>query len=229
LDVTDHRSISAAAELVAHAASGRRLAGLVNNAGIAVWGPLEFTSIETLRHQLDVNVVGQVAVTQAFLPLLRQGCGRIVNVGSVSGVVALPFLGAYCASKSALEAITDSLRLELRGSGIAVAMIEAGAIATSILTKSLASFDEINSRAPAECQRQYGSVLEALRRRVEKVAGEPAEKVARAVAHALLARRPKTRYVVGRGVRAQLALRWLPDKIRDWLIARKLPHTDRQE
>ena len=120
LDVTDPEQIGAAAERV------EELSGLVNNAGIAVAAPLEFLPPDDLRRQLEVNVIGQVAVTQAFLPALRRARGRIVIVGSIAGRSALPFLGAYAASKHALEAVADSLRVELRPFGIAVSIVQPG-------------------------------------------------------------------------------------------------------
>ncbi|HEY7923524.1 MAG TPA: SDR family oxidoreductase, partial [Vicinamibacteria bacterium] len=132
LDVTDAAQIKAAADGV------EELHALVNNAGIAIAMPLEFVPLDELRHQLEVNVVGQVAVTQAFLPVLRRARGRIVFVGSIAGRSALPFLGPYAASKHALEAIADSLRVELRPWGIHVAIVEPGSIRTPIWTRGAA-------------------------------------------------------------------------------------------
>ena len=128
LDVTDTVSISTAASAVAGAVGAAGLAGLVNNAGIVVPGPIELLPLSDLRRQLEINVVGQVAVTQAFLPLIRAGRGRIVNMGSIAGRMATPFTGAYGASKFALEALTDALRLELQPWGISVSIIEPGAV-----------------------------------------------------------------------------------------------------
>src|SRR5712691_5002789 len=129
LDVTDAASIRFAVEIVATGVVETGLAGLVNNAGITVAGPLEFLPVSELRRQLEVNVIGQVAVTQAFLPLLRRGQGRIVNMGSLAGRIATPFIGPYHASKFAMEALTDSLRMELRRWGMHVSLIEPGFIA----------------------------------------------------------------------------------------------------
>ena len=131
-DVTDDGSIAAAADTIRAALDGDGLAGLVNNAGIAVPGPIETVPLAEARKQFEVNVLGQIAVTQAFLPLLRQGRGRIVNIGSIAGLTATPFLGLYGASKFALEALTDALRVEVRPWGINVSIIEPGAIASSI-------------------------------------------------------------------------------------------------
>jgi NAD(P)-dependent dehydrogenase (short-subunit alcohol dehydrogenase family) len=223
LDVTDAASIAAAAEIVAAAAGPAGLAGLVNNAGIALTGPLEFLPIADLRQQLEVNVIGQVAVTQAFLPLLRQGQGRIVNMGSISGRIAMPFLGPYAASKFALEALTDSLRVELRPWNLHVAIVEPGPIATPIWAKSLAVADDFIRHLPPHGRGLYGPALAAARERGihSNRAGIPPEAVARVVAHALTAQRPRTRYLVGRGLwLAVLLTKFFPDRLRDWLITR---------
>ncbi|HMQ52435.1 MAG TPA: SDR family oxidoreductase [Anaerolineae bacterium] len=221
IDVQDEGSIKAAAAVVTDTLAGAGLTGLVNNAGIALGGPLEFLPLETWRTQLDINVVGQIGVTQAFLPLLRQGRGRIVNMSSISGRVAMPFFGPYTTSKFALEAITDVLRLELKPWGIDVIAIEPGAIATPIWDKSLTKADQMVAALPPEGQRLYGPALARLRRSVQKTAqgGVPPEKVAEAVAHALLAKRPRVRYLVGSDARLAARLIWLlPDRWRDWLI-----------
>ena len=137
IDVTDHASIAEAAKTVAGSLDGGRLVGLVNNAGIMVGGPLETLSAGDFRRQLEVNVVGQIAVIQAMLPLLRECRGRIVNIGSFSGRVAVPYSGAYAASKHALEAMTDVLRVELRRWGISVSIIEPGSVKTPIWDKEI--------------------------------------------------------------------------------------------
>src|SRR3990167_7866879 len=143
IDVNDEASIAEAAKTVAGSLDGGRLVGLVNNAGIMVGGPLETLPPGELRRQLDVNVVGQLAVTQAMLPLLRECRGRIVNVGSFSGRVAVPYSGAYAASKHALEAMTDALRIELRRWGIAVSIIEPGSVKTPIWDKARGEADRV--------------------------------------------------------------------------------------
>jgi NAD(P)-dependent dehydrogenase (short-subunit alcohol dehydrogenase family) len=223
IDVTDAASIAAAVDTVALAVGEAGLAGLVNNAGIALVGPLEFLPIAELRRQLEVNVIGQIAVIQAFLPLLRQGRGRIVNMGSISGRVAMPFIGPYAASKFALEALTDSLRVELRPWGIEVSIVEPGPIATPIWEKSLALADALVRDLPQRGHDLYGSAI-ATAREAEINYGKtgiPPDKVAQTVAHALTARRPKTRYLVGRGLwLAVLFTKFIPDRLRDWLITR---------
>lgn len=223
LEVTDAAAITAAADAVTTAVGEAGLTGLVNNAGITRGGPLEFLPVAELRQQFEVNVIGQIAVTQAFLPLLRQGPGRVVNMGSISGRVAMPFMGPYAASKFALEALTDSLRLELRSWGIHVAIIEPGPIATPIWQKSLTTADELTHTLPPAGYQLYQAAMARARQRLVKAsqAGIPAEVVAELVAHALAAKRPKTRYPVGRGVRMAILLaKFAPDRLRDWLITR---------
>ena len=148
IDVTDAASIGAAAAKIKEQTGHYGLAGLVNNAGIGVSGPLELIPIEELRRQFEVNVIGHIAVTQAFLPLLRIAKGRIVNIGSVNGALASPYLGPYSASKFAMEAITDALRIELRTWGIRVSIVEPGPIATPIWEKSFAAADRLADDHP---------------------------------------------------------------------------------
>jgi NAD(P)-dependent dehydrogenase (short-subunit alcohol dehydrogenase family) len=235
LDVTDGASIAAAAAQVAGALGDAPLHGLVNNAGIVVAGPLEYVPIDELQRVFAINVTGQIAVTQAFLPLLRRaiagaprgtgGRARIVNMSSVSGLMTLPFMGPYSASKFALEALSDALRMELRPWGIHVAVIEPGQIATSIWEKSLAWADTLEQRLPPEARQRYGPALDAVRARAARLGqlGAPAENVARLVAHALTARAPRQRYVTGRSAGLRHVFRLLPGELRDWIIAQRLP------
>lgn len=226
LDVTDPASIAAAAAQVDNELAAVGLAGLVNNAGIAVSAPLEFVPIEDLRMQLEVNLIGQVAVTQAFLGLLRMAQGRVVNMGSIGGRVALPLVGPYAASKFALEAITDTLRRELRGHGIEVVVIEPGGIKTPIWEKGSTIAGHIAASAPPAVEPLYGRLIEAMRRESSKIAtdtGLPPSAVAEVVGTALTAARPRTRYVVGRDARLRaVAARVLPDRTLDWLVHRAL-------
>ena len=223
IDVTRQDTIATAAQTVTAAVDGSGLAGLINNAGIAVAGPLEFLPITELRHQLEINVVGQMAVTQAFLSLLRQGKGRIINMSSISGRVAVPFAGPYAASKFGLEALTDSLRRELHPWGIEVVSIQPGAIVTPIWEKTAAKGDELLSNFPDEAHRLYGARLTVARTGLIKTGqqGISAEEVAKVVTHALTTKRPKTRYVVGRDAKmAAFVLKILPDRLKDWFILR---------
>jgi NAD(P)-dependent dehydrogenase (short-subunit alcohol dehydrogenase family) len=220
LDVTDAAAIAAAAERLGDDA----VDGLVNNAGIAVSMPLEFLPLDELRRQLEVNLVGQLAVTQAFLPQLRRSQGRIVNVGSIAGRSSLPFLGAYAASKHALEAVTDALRVELRPFGIEVAIVEPATIATPIWTKGGENVQRLLAGMPADVLTLYGERMAAFRNAAAAAArrAEPAEEVAKVVEHALTAERPKTRYVVGRDARRRSRVERLPDRLRDRLYERVL-------
>jgi NAD(P)-dependent dehydrogenase (short-subunit alcohol dehydrogenase family) len=225
IDVTDSASIRAAADQVAEALAEERLAGLVNNAGIAVSGPVEYLPIDEIRKQLEVNFIGQVAVTQAFLPLLRRSHGRVVNIGSVGGEVALPFLSPYAASKHAIEGFTDSLRREVEPLGMSVSVVRPGAIQSSIWERGNAAADEVLASVPPEALEVYGDAVRGARAAANKRAQEaiPAQEVANVVEHALTDEKPKTRYVVGRVGKAMVVLeRWLPDRVFDRLVARAM-------
>jgi NAD(P)-dependent dehydrogenase (short-subunit alcohol dehydrogenase family) len=218
LDVTSEEHVRAAAERI------EELHGLVNNAGIALAMPLEFIPLDELRRQFEVNVVGQIAVTQAFLPQLRRTRGRIVFVGSIAGRSALPFLGPYAASKHALEAIADTLRLELRPFGIDVSLIQPGTIKTLIWTKSATVADALATGAPAELAGLYGERIAAFRdvalRRGAN--GADAEEVARAIEKTLTTERPRTRKLVGLDAKVRAGVERLPDRLRDRVYERVL-------
>lgn len=225
IDIADDSSVAAAAAYIREAASTMGLAGLVNNAGIAVAGPLEFIPVDEFGRQLDINVTGALRTTQALLPLLRQARGRIVNISSIGGRVAIPMVGPYNASKFALEGLSDALRRELRPWGIHVALIEPGAVATPIWDKSAERADELQRDASPEVRERYGEVMDAVRRQSQKnrTEGVPPQDVAEAVAHALTADKPKTRYLVGRDakIRASVA-KVVPDRLMDAAISRAL-------
>lgn len=217
IDVTDLASITAAVNTIQSLVGDSGLGGLVNNAGIAVGGPLEMLPLDELRRQLEVNVVGQLAVTQAFLPLLRKGRGRIVNMGSIAGRVPLPLVGPYSMSKFALNAMTKSLRLEVDAWGIKVAIVEPGAIATPIWKKSTAAADTLYPDQNDALYREHFACIRHMLTEAERHA-IPAEAVAKAVAHALTARRPKTHYLVGADARARAFLNvLLPQRAQDAL------------
>lgn len=223
LDVTDSASIAAASHTVSAMVGDRGLAGLVNNAGIGVAGPVELLPLADWRRQFEVNVFGLIAVTQTFLPLIRKGRGRIVNMGSIAGRAAMPFMAPYAASKHALEAITDALRLELQPGGIRVALITPGAIATPIWRKTRQEADTWDATWSQELKDMYKEGFTRIKD-AATAAGEqaqPAGVVAAAVAHALQSRWPKTRYLVGSdaAIRSWLAL-LLPDRLNDWIITR---------
>jgi NAD(P)-dependent dehydrogenase (short-subunit alcohol dehydrogenase family) len=223
LDVTDPAQIAEAARRVSEQTAAGGLDALVNNAGIGIGGPLELVSAEDLRRQFDVNVFAQVAVTQAMLPALRRGGGRIVFVSSIGGRVAMAFTAPYAASKHAIEAFGDALRVELRTSGVKVALVEPGSVATPIWDKGRVEADRVE--VPPELQAQYGHVPAAMDKVLRDTArrGVPPEAVAATIEHALTAPRMRARYVVGRDAKAMLlAKRLLPDLLFDRLARRAL-------
>lgn len=228
IDVTDPASIVAAARQVHEATGVGGLGALVNNAGIAITGAWEHVSRERLLHQFEVNLLGTVAVTQAFLPLIRRGHGRVVTISSIAGKHAPPFFGPYSASKHALEAFGDSLRLELRPWRIPVSLIEPGAIDTPIWAKGLSLAHEVMGEMSSDASERYAPYIEAARRAGENAArrGIPAGRVAEAVAHAVRSPRPRSRYFVGQDARLRaLAMRVLPTRLVDMLTWRgmKMP------
>jgi NAD(P)-dependent dehydrogenase (short-subunit alcohol dehydrogenase family) len=222
LDVTDADQIAAARDSL----GGGPLAGLVNNAGVAVAGPLEFVPIESLRHQIEVNLIGQVAVTQALLPALRAGRGRIVNVTSVGGVLAMPLMAPYHASKFGLEGVSDSLRRELRGQGMHVIVIEPGGVKTPIWGKGTSEADARLEGGPPEVERLYGKLWKAMRRAtdaIEQKTGLEPSAVAEVIGRAMTADKPRTRYLVGRDAKTNAFVqRLVPDRAMDALISRVL-------
>ena len=226
LEVTDAAQVAAAAERVAQeseASSRGGLDALVNNAGIGIGGPLELISAKSLHKQFDVNVFAQVAVTQAMLPALRRAGGRIVFVSSIGGRVAMAFTAPYAASKHAIEAFGDALRVELRSSGVQVALVEPGSVATPIWDKSRAEAERVV--IPPELQDVYGRIPAAMDKALQDTArrGVPPEQVAATIERALTAPRMRARYVVGRDAKAMLLVRrLLPDLVFDRVARRAL-------
>jgi NAD(P)-dependent dehydrogenase (short-subunit alcohol dehydrogenase family) len=220
LEVTSAESIAKALAVI----GDQPLAGLINNAGIATLGPLELLPIDAWRRQFEVNVIGLVAVTQACIPLLRRGPGRIVNIGSVAGRSALPGSGAYDSTKFAVEAISDVLRMELHAWGISVSLVEAGAVATPIWEKSLREAEDLGRQVATERYALYRGFMAKARQEVEQAARTalPVRAVVNIVEKAMTARKPRTRYVLGRDAWMWLLLNWLPDRWRDWLILREI-------
>jgi NAD(P)-dependent dehydrogenase (short-subunit alcohol dehydrogenase family) len=221
LDVTSGGSIASAVDTVSSFVGESGIAGLVNNAGIAVAGPLELLPISDLRRQFEVNVFGQMAVTQAFLPLLRKARGRIVNMGSKEGKMAMPLVGPYCASKFAMEALTDTLRMELKPWGIGVSIIEPGVVATRILQNSISAAEKSVLAVPVSSRELYDKAIAAGLKASGAVvkAAIPVENVVESVVHALTSRWPRTRYVVG--VDAQIVSicsKLVPDPLLDWIV-----------
>ena len=225
IDVTEPATITAAAEAIQISLGDRGLHGLVNNAGIATPAPVEYMSADVLRRQFEVNVFGQISVTQAFLPLIRRARGRIVNVGSVGSHIALPFGGALCGSKGAFTLLSDALRLELRPYGVHVCLIEPGAISTPAVDKTLGDVEAVIRSLPPEGAARYGAKLREFMRRghERETKGSPPEVVAEAIHHALTARRPRLRYPVGADARVLVTLpRVLPERALDQVRLRAL-------
>jgi NAD(P)-dependent dehydrogenase (short-subunit alcohol dehydrogenase family) len=219
LDVTSAASDETAVAEVTGRLAGRGLDGLVNNAGVGFPGPLEVLALDDLRRQLEVNVIGQIATTQALLPLVRPAMGRIVFVGSVGGILASQFAGAYHASKFAIEAIGDVWRQELEPEGIDVILIEPSAISTPIWSKAIAYLDGLRQSTSPRLT-PYRERLAAFRDTLESADehGKPPEDVAEVIAQALTAEKPDARYVVGTAGKLATALRPLvPDRVADKL------------
>lgn len=224
LDVTVAEQVCAAAEQVAAQLGAKGLDGLVNNAGVAMPSPLETMPLADFRRQLEVNLTGQVAVTQALLPAIRQARGRIVFISSIGGRIAFPFTGAYHAAKFGIEAVGDAFRQELHPWRVSVSIVEPGSIDTPIWERGERAVDRIGERAP-ERDALYGAAVERYRKVTRETAGRgiPAVKVATAVEHALAARRPRPRYLVGLDAKLQARLKPLvPTRVFDAVVRRAM-------
>lgn len=222
LDVTDADAISAAAALLGDELGGAGLDGLVNNAGVAIPSPLETMPIEAFRRQIEVNLTGQVAVTQAMLPLIRAARGRIVFVSSIGGRIAFPLTGAYHAAKFGVEAVGDVFRQELRRWGISVSVVEPGSIDTPIWDSGERAADEIGGDLRAR-EELYGKAIAGYRKVTKNLAerGIQPDKVAEVVEHALSASRPRTRYLVGLDAKTQARIKLvIPTRVWDRIVAR---------
>lgn len=222
IDVTDDKTVKSAAThpLLSEASEVH----LINNAGIALGGPVEATPLPRWKQQFDVNVFGLVEVTQAFLPYIRATRGRIVNISSVAGIAASPYLAPYAASKFAVEAISDSLRRELKQFGVKVIILEPGPIKTPIWEKGMAVQD--SSQISGEMESLYGKEMKLFRALVKKSEDEAVEvsKISALLENVLTSSAPRTRYVVGaKGLSWQMKVaRLLPDKWLDSVIAKEL-------
>jgi NAD(P)-dependent dehydrogenase (short-subunit alcohol dehydrogenase family) len=216
LDVTDDADIAALAESL-----GPRLDAVVNNAGIVVNGPMETVSTEDWRKQLDVNVIGQLAVTRAVLPKLRESRGRVVFISSVNGQLAMPLIGAYSASKFALEAAAHAMRMELRPWGISVVIVEPAQTDTDMWRTADTLIDDAEAALTPEHRELYARHTAGFRKVIplsQRMAVAP-EKVSAVVQHALTTRRPRARYVVGIGPKLQAGLMTnLPASVRDRIL-----------
>jgi NAD(P)-dependent dehydrogenase (short-subunit alcohol dehydrogenase family) len=226
LDVTDTGQITAAARTIAEHTGDAGLAGLVNNAGIGVFGPLELIGVEAFRQQLEINVTGQLAVTQAFLPLLRRARGRIVMIGSIGTRFVAPFIGPLAASKSTLATLTTALRQELAPWDIRVVLVEPGSIRSEAVGKLDGDARQVLSQATPDGRALYEDAFlhlvaffSALHHK-----GSPPSQVARTVERALTARRPRTCYLSGKNARRMaLIAALLPPATQD-ALRRRLAH-----
>ena len=221
LDVTQADTIERALEAVGKGAQGQ-LHALINNAGIAFSGPLESTPQSQVQNLFQVNVLGNFAVTQAFLPLIRQARGRIVNMSPVSGLFAAPGLTAYAASKFAVEGMTESLRVELAPFGVKVISIAPGKINTPIWDKAKRLNDTINAGLSPALRASYQPLLTFYEHYADNEAGTPVDVLVNAVMHALTSPDPDARYVIGRAAKVRALLNRLPASWRDRLVSRKM-------
>jgi NAD(P)-dependent dehydrogenase (short-subunit alcohol dehydrogenase family) len=224
-DVTDAEQIESASERVAEAVGEAGLAGLVNNAGVGGGGPIEFMELDELRRTLEINLIGQVAVTQAFIPLIRRAKGRIVFIASIGGRVASPFMSPYNTSKFAIEALGESLRHELRPWEIEVVVIEPGSIDTEIWVKGNEQVRERLEEIPEDARRLYGRQLTRFGEVLNETAsrGIPPEKVAEVVHKAIASDNPRHRYLVGTDAKIGARLKdALPDRTFSKLAARQM-------
>ena len=218
LDVTVAEQLAAARAEI----GDEPLAGLVNCAGITHSGPLEFVPVDDMRQQMEVNVIGQLAVTQAFLDALRAGRGRIVNLGSITGLLATPITGPYGVSKVALEGMTDVLRRELLSQDIDVVMVVPGGVKTPLMSKASLGFERVFRDGPTELVQRYGPMITTALEHTTKIdrhTGIDAHVVAKVIGKALTVRRPRTRYLVGRdAILAATMAKFIPGRAMDRLI-----------
>lgn len=221
LDVTDSDAIAGAVSQVGEDTGGR-LAGLVNNAGLSLNGPLELLPVSEIRRLFEVNVVGLLAVTRAFIPLLRKAQGRLINVSSGHGLLAIPDKSVYAASKFAVQAISDSLRLELRPFGVSVSNLVVGKVDTAVLGKILEERAQLAKASDPAVLELYSPLFEFFDREVKDLPGIRPEEVAKVVAEALATSKPKAQYLVGPGARKMRNLSRLPRGLRDGLMYKAL-------
>jgi NAD(P)-dependent dehydrogenase (short-subunit alcohol dehydrogenase family) len=223
LDVTKERAIERVAAEIDESVGEEGLTGLVNNAGVFIGGPLELLPLEDFRGALEVNLTGQIAVTQAMLPALRRARGRIVFITSIGGRIAAPFGAPYHASKWGLEAVAESLQGELAPFGVQVSTVEPATVTTEIWRKGQEYGNEARERMGEEGERLYGRAVDAMfavaREADER--GIPPERVARVIERALTTSRPRARYLVGREARVMVAVRNLVGPRRWSRLARR--------
>jgi NAD(P)-dependent dehydrogenase (short-subunit alcohol dehydrogenase family) len=224
IDVTKKRSITNSKQRVQRAVGEEGLAGLVNNAGVGGGGPIEFMPLDGFRKTLEVNLMGQLAVTQAFLPLIRPAKGTVVFIASIGGRIASPFLSPYNASKFAIEAIAESLRAEVKPWEIDVVVVEPGSIDTKIWEKGGDQVQEAQAALPPDAKRLYGKQLKRYGELLQETAsrGIHPDKVARVIHRAIRSPKPKHRYLVGTDAKVAARLKGnLPDRTFSRLMGRQ--------
>lgn len=225
LDITDPADIAALRERIASDPAGRPLRALVNNAGIAINAPVETLPLAQWRRQFDVNLFGHIAVTQALLPALIESSGRVVNISSVGGKIAMATYGAYAGAKFALEAVSDSLRRELAPAGVRVVVVEPGGVRTRMSSRGIATANELAAEMTEPQTQRYGALVQAVTRQASAFTegGLSAEKAAAVIARAVTDRRPRTRYTIGRDAAVLTRLsRIVPDRVLDRILAANL-------
>lgn len=231
IDITNPDHIQALVTRVREDPQGRAVRALVNNAAVQANVPVEVFAIDQWRRMFEVNLFGHVAVTQALLPALIRSKGRVVNISSVGGKVAMATYGPYAGTKFALEAVSDSLRRELAPSGVQVVVVEPGAVRTEMLGRAIATARELASSMTPEQIQRYGPLVHAVNTQAESStkSGLPPEAAATVIANAVTARKPRTRYTVGREAALIRVVRFLPDRTLDRILAAALrPHLPKE-
>lgn len=217
LDVCKQESIDDSLKLIAIETKGE-VVNLVNNAGLSLNGPLELLPLHDIKKLIDVNVTGLLSVTRTFLPLIRKSKGRIINISSGHGLMAIPDKSVYAASKFAVQAITDSLRLEMRPFGVSVSSVIVGKVNTSVLGKILDDRQKMIDQTDAESYKLYSNLIEYFDREVKDIPGIEALEVAKVISRAILEDHPKSQYLVGPGARKMKVLSRFPLKMRDNML-----------
>ena len=221
LDVTDAESIATTVSII-EKETGGNVFGLINNAGIGRSGVLEVTPVDEIRKVMDVNVIGLMSMTKAMIPMLRKNKGRIINIGSTSSFLASPGASAYAASKFAVRAVTDSLRLELKPFGMSVILVAPGAVESEIWKKGTAYKNEMRKSVKPEIAQLYATLIKFGEKLIKEIKKIPAEEVAISVAQALASIKPKPYYIVGKDAKAGVKAARLPKSLLDWIFLKRI-------
>lgn len=221
IDVTDNETIETAKNIIGNETGGL-LYGLVNNAGVGMSGVLEVTPITDIRNLMEVNVIGLLAMTQAFIPMLRKSKGRIINIGSTASFLASPGASAYSASKFAIRAITDSLRLELKPFGMSVILVAPGAVESEIWEKGKAYKNELRKNVKPDIAKLYATLIKFGENLIDELKKIPAEEVAKSVTHAFTSAKPNRYYIVGKDAKGGVKAARLPKSLLDWIFIKHI-------